>query len=239
MRRLFFLIVCLILTGLLLSACGAKDTPERQPQQVSSVPVEQTAPVTQTQAEPDRESDAVQNEQSAVSNPLQQAPGEQPSGTKTPEVPKTAGGKTDTPKNYSLKVGGYFPPFSLSNLEGGTISSGDLFAGNTVTLINFWGTFCGPCIREMPELEKLWQQYSGQGLGVVGIILDSQKAAQARSIAAKLGTTYPHVLDDGRYGPGIRAVPMTLLVDSEGKVLVSVTGARTLPVFVQMIEPYL
>ncbi len=155
------------------------------------------------------------------------------------ELIKVAETKTDTPKDYSLKVEDYFPLFTLSDLNGSKISSSDLFSSNKVTLINFWGTFCGPCIREMPELEKLWQQYSGQGLGLVGIVLDSQKFAAARDLAARPGTTYPHLLDDGRYGPSIRAVPQTLLVDSEGKILKSVTGVRTLPVFVQMVEPYL
>ncbi len=234
MRKIFFLAACLILAALLSSGCGTKDKTEQMPQ-VSSVPAAQPVQVTENPAAQTRDSEALKNESSAVVNTQQQAS----ETTAATESPKAAETKTDTPKNYSLKVGGYFPPFSLSDLDGGTISSSDLFSSNKVTLINFWGTFCGPCIREMPELEKLWQQYSGQGLGVVGIILDSQKAAQARSIAAKLGTTYPHVLDDGRYGPSIRAVPQTLLVDSEGKVLYSVTGARTLPVFVQMIEPYL
>jgi peroxiredoxin len=236
MRKILFLAACLILATLLSSGCGTKDKSEQLPQ-VSSVPAEQPVQVAENPAAQTQDSEALKNEPSAVVNPQQQA-SETTAATEPPKE-KAAETKTDTPKNYSLKVGEYFPPFSLTDLDGGAISSSDLFSSNKVTLINFWGTFCGPCIREMPELEKLWQQYSGQGLGVVGIVLDSQKVAQARTIAAKLGTTYPHLLDDGRYGPSIRAVPMTLLVDSEGKVLVSVTGARTLPVFVQMVEPYL
>jgi peroxiredoxin len=234
MRKIFFLAACLILAALLSSGCGTKDKSEQLPQ-VSSVPAAQPAQVAETPAAQTKDSEALKNESSAVVNPQPQAS----ETTAATEPPKAAETKTDTPKNYSLKVGDYFPPFTLSDLNGSKISSSDLFSSNKVTLINFWGTFCGPCIREMPELEKLWQQYSGQGLGMVGIVLDSQKVAAARDLAARLGTTYPHLLDDGRYGPGIRAVPQTLLVDSEGKVLVSVTGARTLPVFVQMIEPYL
>lgn len=210
----------MILSSLLLFGCGAK---------------EKTEHAAQTQ-----DSEVLNNEPSSVFNPQQQASSEQNSDTAAiTESQKAADTKTGTPKIYSLKVGGYFPPFTLNDLNGSKISSADLFSSNTVTLINFWSTFCSPCIREMPGLETLWQQYSGQGLGVIGIILDSQKAAAARNIAAELGTTYPHLLDDGRYGASIRAVPQTLLVDSEGKILQSVTGARALPVFIQMVEPYL
>lgn len=105
--------------------------------------------------------------------------------------------------------------------------------------MNFWGTFCDPCIREMPEIEELRKQYSGQGLGVVGIVLDFNKAGQARELASRLGTNYPHLLDDGRFGKDIYAVPQTLLIDSGGKVLASVTGARSLQEFRQMVEPYI
>lgn len=142
-------------------------------------------------------------------------------------------------KTYSFKAGDYFPPFSLSGLNGNTCSSEGLFTANKVTLVNFWATFCGPCIREMPDLEQLQQQYAGQGLGVVGIVLDSQKAETARSMAAKLGTTYPHLLDDGRFAPYFYAVPQTFLVDREGKTLGIATGARTLEQFTQMLQPHL
>ena len=45
--------------------------------------------------------------------------------------------------------------FETVDLDGKTVSSRELFAENKVTMINFWGTFCGPCIREMPELAEL------------------------------------------------------------------------------------
>ncbi len=234
MYKMLLIVACLILAGLLSSGCGVKDKPEQAPQ-VSSVPVEQPVQMPETPAVQTQDNEAPKNEPSSVVNPQQQASGEQPSEATT----ATEESKKDTPKNYSLKVGDYFPPFTLSDLNGTKISSADLFSSNQVTLINFWGTYCGPCIREMPELEKLWQQYSDQGLGLIGIVLDSQRVAAARDLTARLGTSYPHLLDNGRYGPSIRAVPQTLLVDSEGKILKSVTGARALPVFVQMIEPYL
>lgn len=142
-------------------------------------------------------------------------------------------------KTYSLNVGDYFPPCTLAGLNGSTYSSSDLFAGNKVTLVNFWATFCGPCIREMPALEELHHKYAEQGLSVIGIVLDRQKAETARSMAIKLGTTYPHLLDDGQFIPHIYAVPQTFLVDREGKILNAATGARTLEQFVQMIEPHI
>jgi thiol-disulfide isomerase/thioredoxin len=150
-----------------------------------------------------------------------------------------AGAAPAEEKTYSFKAGDYFPPFSLSGLNGNTYNSDALFAANKITLLNFWATFCGPCIREMPALEQLYQQYAEQGLGVTGIVLDSRKADTARTMAAKLGTTYPHLLDNGSFIRYIYSVPQTFLVDREGKILSTAIGARTLEQFTQMIQSHI
>lgn len=226
MRKLIILLACLSLTAMLLSGCSAArqapppqgaaapaDSGSQGPGQNGNQPTGGAAPA----ADPGKVS-------AAGSQPAQQpSPGTAPAAN----------------QNYSLEVGGIFPPSTLTGLNGGKVATRDLFAGNKVTLVNFWGTFCGPCISEMPELEALRQKYAGQGLGIAGIVIDPQKADTARSIAAQTGTNFPHLLDDGRYGSKIYAVPHTLLVDSQGKVLTSVTGRQSLIKFSRLVEPYL
>ncbi|MDD3653047.1 MAG: redoxin family protein [Desulfotomaculaceae bacterium] len=173
------------------------------------------------------------------------ANGPAPAPQQSQAAPKASGNDSGkafapvVPKNYSLSVGGYFPPFILTGLDGKQYSSASVFGANKVTLINCWATFCGPCIREMPDLERLRQDYQDLGLGVIGIVLDADKAQQAKTMAARLGTGYPHLLDNGSFGQYIYAVPQTYLVDSEGRIVRAVTGANNLQFFSGLVEPYL
>lgn len=253
-------------TALLSGYLGEKNSPEPAKQQPdSSISAGRTAgagePAPQDPDPPAAPQEEPASAQSQLSpepvNPEQQDTTPVPvSGDVTPvpqssppaapedekEPPKNgpeAGAAPEKEKTYSFKAGDYFPPFSLSGLNGNTYNSEELFAANKVTLLNFWATYCGPCIREMPALEQLHQQYAGQGLGVTGIVLDSWQADTAGSMAAKLGTTYPHLLDDGRFARYFYAVPQTFLVDREGKTLSAATGARTLEQFAQMIQPHI
>lgn len=61
--------------------------------------------------------------------------------------------------------------FKSIDLDGTEISS-DLYSNNKITMVNIWGTFCGPCIREMPDLAKLSQEYKSKGVEIIGIPID-------------------------------------------------------------------
>jgi len=226
MFKLKHLFVFLIIIPFILTGCAGEKTKQESRQQANTELNSQPAPA--------KEPLSTQNQDSQKSPADQQPPTATPPVKESPPTPTAA-----SPQNYSLQVGDIFPPFTLVDLNGNKTVSAELFSGNKLTLVNFWGTFCSPCIKEMPDLEALRKKYSGQNLGVLGIVLDSNKASAARDLSARLGTGYPHLLDDGRFGAKIYAVPQTLLVDSNGKVLVSVTGARNLQYFSQMVEPYL
>lgn len=243
----------LILGLILLSGCGGgKNKPapvEQQPassQSAGQTAGEPSQPVpepasTPAEAPAETQNPPAQKQAAKDQGDTTPLPKSSPAATPQDTPPKkepAAGTAQPEEKIYSFKAGDYFPPFSLSALNGNTYSE-ELFTTNKVTLVNFWATFCGPCIREMPDLEQLRQQYAAEGLGVVGIVLDSKKAGTAKSMATKLGTTYPHLLDDGRFAPYFYAVPQTFLVDRKGKILGVATGARTLEQFAQMIRPHL
>ena len=61
--------------------------------------------------------------------------------------------------------------FNSIDLDGNEISS-ELYSNNKITMVNIWGTFCGPCIREMPDLAKLNQEYKSKGVEIIGIPID-------------------------------------------------------------------
>lgn len=87
-----------------------------------------------------------------------------------------------------------FPAFEGKDLDGNEVNSSTLFAGNTVTVVNFWFTTCSPCVGELADLEALNKELAEKGGAVVGInsfTLDGDKAviSDAKDILAKKGVT--------------------------------------------------
>lgn len=130
--------------------------------------------------------------------------------------------------------------FETVDLNGNTVTDA-IFKENKITMLNVWGTFCPPCIREMPDLAKLNEANKSKGLRVVGIPIDildqmgnvlPKKKATADEIISATGANYPHILPN--YGMlstflhNIQAVPATIFVDSEGNQLGQMyLGARS------------
>lgn len=116
--------------------------------------------------------------------------------------------------------------FKTADLDGKEISSEDLFAQSSVTMVNIWGTFCGPCIEEMPEIEKIHQEYGKKGVAVVGLVSDvTQKEnallGDALDIIQQTGVTYQNLYWDDVLEEQIAlmAVPTTIFVDGKGNLI--------------------
>lgn len=116
-----------------------------------------------------------------------------------------------------------------TDLDGAPWTSGQ-FAKNKITMLNIWGTFCPPCIREMPDLAKLNKANKSKGVEVVGIPIDivdfsgniiPRTKATGDLIIQKTGADYTHVVPNAEMMGGllrnIQAVPATIFVDSEGR----------------------
>ena len=130
--------------------------------------------------------------------------------------------------------------FQTTDLDGNQVDSKELFARNKITMINIWGTYCGPCIDEMPELEKMSQEYADKGVTIVGLVVDVQggddtNLAEAQDIVKKTGVTYQNLRAWEGSGDQLSApgTPTTYFVDSEGKLVgepivgANVDGYRT------------
>jgi len=119
------------------------------------------------------------------------------------------------------KVGGRAPSFSLRRLSGtGEISLASL-RGRTVVL-NFFASWCGPCKREAPVLERLWQKERAHGLVVVGVDTNDSRA-DARRFVHVHDLTYPVVFDhDGRIAANRYAIsdlPVTYVLNPKGRIV--------------------
>ena len=111
------------------------------------------------------------------------------------------------------------PDFTLSDSNGILISASD-FEGD-VWLVNFWATWCTPCVEEMPMLSLLQQEYAGQGVKIVGIALDD--AERAREFATGMAISYPILVGQAdvvvtgrRYGNNTGMLPFSVLIDANG-----------------------
>ena len=121
--------------------------------------------------------------------------------------------------------------FETVDLDGNTVTSGELFSGHKVTMINIWATWCGPCRSELPDLDKLNKQFGEKDCQIIGICLDAGEegmAETAKQILEKAGATYPNLVgtDDMDWAQICSAIPTSYFVDENGTVLLeTVVGA--------------
>ena len=107
-----------------------------------------------------------------------------------------AGSDTSTPPDDGSMQ--KFPAFEGKDLDGNTVKSVELFAGNTVIVVKFWFTTCNPCVGELAELDALNKELAEKGgslIGVTTFTLDGDEAAisEAKDVQAKKGATYLNV----------------------------------------------
>ena len=118
--------------------------------------------------------------------------------------------------------------FTLQAADGKTYRLADL-KGKWV-VVNFWATWCPPCLEEIPEFAALYSARKGRDLMVIGIAVDFDDERQVFQFAEKQGMTYPLVLGDenstARFGK-INVLPTTFLFDPKGKKVLHRVGPLT------------
>jgi len=107
----------------------------------------------------------------------------------------------------------------------------DKLKGEKLTVIDFWATWCKPCVNAIPELVKISDKYKNKGVAFISINVDGNRGRQKiRPMARSLGINFPVLLDtNGRVQKklGISAVPSLLIIDAEGRLLVFHKGYRS------------
>lgn len=125
-------------------------------------------------------------------------------------------------------AGKTLPEFTLPLLSGGgSLSSRDL-EGSPV-IVNFWASWCDPCRREAPLLERAWREHGPDGLTVLGVDL-RDAPANARAFVDKHHITYPVVVDSGERLADelldVDGLPQTFFVDSSGRFQAIESGSE-------------
>lgn len=116
------------------------------------------------------------------------------------------------------------PPLRGPKLGGGSLSLAQ-FRGKAV-VINLWASWCGPCRREQPALERVWREYQDRGVQFLGLNVRDQEAA-AHAFREEFGVTYPSFYDESaRLTFELRAqvLPTTYVIDQDGRIVFRLTG---------------
>ena len=118
-------------------------------------------------------------------------------------------------------VGDAAPDFTLRNIKGKQVSLSSL--KGKVVLINFWATWCQPCLAEMPHIDKYYKELKSKGFEVLSISTDdARNASKVKPLVKSRGFTFPVLLDKQTkvvklYNPN-KTLPYNVLIDRQGKI---------------------
>jgi len=118
------------------------------------------------------------------------------------------------------------PSFTVETLEGQTISAASL--QGKVVLLNFWATWCGPCIAEIPDLIQLQNKYERQ-FQVIGLSVDAGSPEDVKRFVQEKKINYPIAIVStelqGKFG-GVMGLPTSFIVDTNGRIVQKHVGLR-------------
>jgi len=117
--------------------------------------------------------------------------------------------------------------FTLPNLSGEEITLSD-YQGKVVFL-NFWATWCPPCRKEMPSMQKLYEKLKGKDFEMLAVAMDRSGQSVVAPFVKEGGYTFPILLNPSgaiasKYM--VRGIPATFIIDKQGRIIDRVVGAR-------------
>ena len=139
-----------------------------------------------------------------------------------------------------------FPTFIARDLNGNQVNN-DIFAKKKLTVINIWGTFCPPCIGEMPELGE-WAKSMPADVQLIGLVCDIQGDGdmetinEAKRILNEANANFLNIVpnsDIAKYLQNVEAVPTTIFVDSAGNILNKKIVGADVDSYKEFVEDYL
>jgi cytochrome c biogenesis protein CcmG, thiol:disulfide interchange protein DsbE len=122
------------------------------------------------------------------------------------------------PGGAPAAIGATAPTFSLADLDGNPVRLSDL-RGRPV-IVNFWASWCGPCVEEFPLLQSALAEHRAEGLAIIGIVYDDRSEA-ARAFLQRMGTSWPAAMDPDAAvanAYGVSAPPASFFIDRSGRV---------------------
>ena len=137
------------------------------------------------------------------------------------------------------------PEFSTTDMDGNKVTN-DTFADYDLTVVNFWATYCNPCIDELPELAE-WKKELPNNVNLIGLLVDvDEKGSDQYKLAEKIiketGADYQHLIATEEFDDMISnlvGVPTTFFVDSTGKIIGEPFAGADVDAYKQTVEDYL
>ena len=137
------------------------------------------------------------------------------------------------------------PEFSTTDMDGNKVTN-DIFADYDLTVVNFWATYCNPCINELPELAE-WKKELPDNVNLIGLLVDvDEKGSDQYKLAEKIiketGADYQHLIATEEFDDMISnlvGVPTTFFVDSTGKIIGEPFAGADVDAYKQTVEDYL
>lgn len=139
-----------------------------------------------------------------------------------------------------------FPSFTAADLNGNSVTE-SIFGEKDLTVLNIWGTFCGPCIGEMPELGE-WAKEMPENVQMLGLIIDingeddTEHLDLAVDITQKAGADFTNLIANADFAPILReviGVPTTLFIDGDGRIVGDPIVGADVEGYKQFVEEYL
>lgn len=143
-------------------------------------------------------------------------------------------------KNDLLQVGDWAPDFALTDLNGERHQLSE-YKGQGV-FVNFWGTWCKPCEKEFPLMEKQYQVYKDQGVQILAVNI-AQSDFEVKQYAEQRDLTFPIVIDKNKSvmeAYNVIPLPTTFLVNAEGNIEKIITGEMSeedIASYMEQIKP--
>ena len=140
----------------------------------------------------------------------------------------TLGTACETPRVARPTVGQPAPEYSAVSLQGGGPVSLEQLRGKVV-LLNVWATWCAPCVREMPSMQRLHQALGDSGLVVLAVSVDVSDPGAVRAFYEEYGLTFPMIQDRSRAIERIyqtTAVPESFVINKNGMIMKKLIGEQ-------------
>lgn len=138
-------------------------------------------------------------------------------------------------------TGKKFPQYTIRDIDGSFISLTDEIKKHKLTIIDFWASWCAPCMQVMPHMVQLYGKYKDKGLGMIGVSLDKDEESWKRAVSdfnanwtqtSELNGWDCKLVKD----LGFTAIPHTVIVDSEGTIVAQGLTGLKLEEFLQYME---